>query len=80
LNKSSFKINIIPRALFNDLVIICGDVNIVHQERDIKNWKANQKNSGCLPQERAWLDELFFEVGFIDGFREVNPLAQKCHF
>jgi exodeoxyribonuclease-3 len=53
-------------------VIICGDVNIVHQERDIKNWKANQKNSGCLPEERAWLDELFFEVGFIDGFREVN--------
>ncbi len=57
-------------------VIICGDVNIVHQERDIKNWKANQKNSGCLPQERAWLDDLFFEVGFIDGFREVN---QKSH-
>lgn len=53
-------------------VIICGDVNIVHQKRDIKNWQANQKNSGCLPEERAWLDELFFEVGFIDGFREVN--------
>ncbi|ABL02702.1 exodeoxyribonuclease III [Candidatus Ruthia magnifica str. Cm (Calyptogena magnifica)] len=53
-------------------VIICGDMNIVHQERDIKNWKANQKNSGCLPKERAWLDELFFEVGFIDSFREVN--------
>ncbi len=53
-------------------VIICGDVNIIHQERDIKNWKANQKNSGCLPEERAWLDKLFFEVGFIDGFREIN--------
>ncbi|SMN00315.1 Exodeoxyribonuclease III [uncultured Candidatus Thioglobus sp.] len=53
-------------------VIICGDVNIVHQQRDIKNWKANQKNSGCLPEERAWLDALFFKVGFIDGFREVN--------
>jgi exodeoxyribonuclease-3 len=58
-------------------VIICGDVNIVHQERDIKNWKANQKNSGCLPQERAWLDELFFEVGFIDGFREVNQASHQ---
>ncbi len=53
-------------------VIICGDMNIVHQERDIKNWKANQKNSGCLPEERAWLDKLFFKVGFIDGFREIN--------
>ncbi len=53
-------------------VIICGDMNIIHQERDIKNWKANQKNSGCLPEERAWLDKLFFKVGFIDGFREVN--------
>lgn len=58
-------------------VIICGDVNIVHQERDIKNWKANQKNSGCLPEERAWLDELFFEVGFIDGFREVNQEGEQ---
>lgn len=57
-------------------VIICGDMNIVHQERDIKNWKANQKKSGCLPEERAWLDELFFEVGFIDSFREVN---QESH-
>ncbi len=58
-------------------VIICGDVNIVHQERDIKNWKANQKNSGCLPEERAWLDELFFEVGFIDAFREINDEAHQ---
>ena len=39
--------------------IICGDVNIVHKEIDIKNWKANKKSSGCLPEERAWLDELF---------------------
>ena len=57
-------------------IIICGDVNIVHQERDIKNWKANQKNSGCLPEERAWLDTLFLEVGFIDSFREIN---QESH-
>ncbi len=58
-------------------VIICGDMNIIHQERDIKNWKANQKNSGCLPEERAWLDKLFFKVGFIDGFREVNQEDQQ---
>ena len=52
--------------------IICGDWNIVHKEIDIKNWKSNQKNSGCLPEERAWLDELFGPMKFIDAFREVN--------
>jgi len=55
--------------------IICGDWNIVHKEIDIKNWKSNQKNSGCLPEERAWLDEIFGPVGFIDAFREVNKEA-----
>lgn len=53
-------------------LIICGDYNIVHKEIDIKNWKSNQKNSGCLPAERAWLDKLFGEMGFVDGFREIN--------
>ncbi len=52
--------------------IVCGDWNIVHKEIDIKNWKSNQKNSGCLPEERAWLDELFGPLGFTDAFREVN--------
>jgi exodeoxyribonuclease-3 len=55
--------------------IICGDYNIVHKEIDIKNWKANQKNSGCLPEERAWLDKLFGEMGFLDAFRLVNKEA-----
>ncbi|MDH5217611.1 MAG: exodeoxyribonuclease III [Gammaproteobacteria bacterium] len=55
--------------------IICGDWNIVHKEIDIKNWKSNQKNSGCLPEERAWLDEVFGPVGFVDAFREVNKEA-----
>ncbi|VAX14204.1 Exodeoxyribonuclease III [hydrothermal vent metagenome] len=57
--------------------IICGDFNIVHKEIDIKNWKSNQKNSGCTPQERAWLDRLFDEVGFVDAFREVNKDADQ---
>ncbi len=57
--------------------IICGDFNIVHKEIDIKNWKSNQKNSGCTPQERAWLDRLFDEVGFVDAFREVNKEADQ---
>ncbi len=56
-------------------VILCGDLNIVHTEKDIKNWKSNQKTSGCLPKERAWLDKLFGEMGFVDAFRVVN---QDC--
>ena len=52
--------------------VICGDWNIVHQEDDIRNWKANQKNSGCLPEERAWLDKLFGEYNFVDAFRTVE--------
>jgi len=52
--------------------ILCGDWNIVHREIDIKNFKSNQKNSGCLPEERAWLDALFSELGWIDAFRVVN--------
>ncbi len=52
--------------------IICGDWNIAHKNEDIKNWKGNKKNSGFLPEERAWLDTLFDEVGFIDAFREIE--------
>jgi len=57
--------------------IICGDWNIAHKEIDIKNWKSNQKNSGFLPEERAWLDELFGKTGFVDGFREVNQEPEQ---
>ena len=56
--------------------IICGDINIVHKEIDIKNWKSNQKNSGCLPEERAWLDKVF-KIGWVDAFREVDARAQQ---
>lgn len=52
--------------------IICADWNICHKEIDLKNWKPNQKNSGFLPHERAWLDTVFDEVGFVDAFREIN--------
>lgn len=57
--------------------IICGDWNIAHQNRDIKNWRGNQKNSGFLPQERAWLDTLFNEVGMVDAFRCVNQETEQ---
>jgi exodeoxyribonuclease-3 len=52
--------------------ILCGDWNIAHKEIDLRNWKSNQKNSGFLPEERAWLDELFGEVAYVDAFRECN--------
>ncbi|MDX1519466.1 MAG: exodeoxyribonuclease III [Gammaproteobacteria bacterium] len=52
--------------------IICGDWNIAHKKIDIKNWRGNQKNSGFLPEERAWMDELFDKVGLVDAFRVVN--------
>ena len=53
-------------------VIICGDYNIAHKAIDLKNWRANQKNSGFLPEERAWMDKLFGEFGFVDAFRVIN--------
>jgi exodeoxyribonuclease-3 len=52
--------------------IICGDWNIAHTKQDIKNWRGNQKNSGFLPEERAWLDKIFYELGWVDAFRVVN--------
>ena len=52
--------------------LLCGDWNIAHKKIDLKNWRGNQKNSGFLPEERAWLDTLFDEVGYLDVFREVN--------
>ena len=57
--------------------VLCGDWNIAHKEIDLRNWRSNQKNSGFLPEERAWLDQLFGEVGYVDGFREVNPQAEQ---
>ena len=54
------------------LTILCGDWNIAHKEIDIRNWKANQKNSGFLPEERASLEKIFYKHGLIDAFREVN--------
>ena len=52
--------------------IVCGDWNIAHKNEDIRNWKGNLKNSGFLPEERAWLDTLFDEEGFVDAFREIE--------
>jgi exodeoxyribonuclease III len=57
--------------------ILVGDVNIAHQEIDLKNWKSNQKNSGFLPDERAWLTKLFGEGGLVDVFRTLNQRPEQ---
>ena len=54
-------------------LILVGDINIAHKEIDLRNWKSNQKNSGFLPEERAWLTHLFDEIGLVDVFRTLNP-------
>jgi|SRR5690625_3303490 len=53
--------------------VICGDWNIVRGEKDIRNWRGNQKNSGCLPHERAWMNALMDKHGWVDSYRTLNP-------
>jgi exodeoxyribonuclease-3 len=54
-------------------VVICGDWNIAHQEKDLKNWRGNQKNSGFLPAERAWMTKVFNDLGWVDVYRCLYP-------
>lgn len=90
--RQAFKIDMMSRfeKTLTDLAqsgrqgIICGDWNICHKKRDIKNWRGNQKNSGFLPEERQWMDWLFGETepeieggrggnaGLVDAFRVIN--------
>jgi exodeoxyribonuclease-3 len=57
--------------------ILLGDVNIAHKEIDLKNWRSNQKNSGFLPEERAWMTRLLGEGGLVDVFRTLNPHPEQ---
>ena len=57
--------------------IMVGDINIAHQPIDLKNWRGNQKNSGFLPDERAWLTQLFEHGGLVDVFRKLNPKPEQ---
>ena len=57
--------------------ILVGDVNIAHKEIDLKNWRGNQKNSGFLPEERAWMTRLLDEAGLVDVFRTLNPHPEQ---
>ncbi len=60
--------------------ILCGDVNIAHQQQDLKNWRSNQKNSGFLPQERAWMTKLLSETGLVDVYRQLCPeTTDECY-
>jgi len=56
-------------------VVVCGDWNIAHREIDLKNWKGNQKNSGFLPEERAWMTQVLDELGWVDVYRSLHPEA-----
>lgn len=57
-------------------LVICGDYNTAHTPMDIKNAKANEKNSGFLPIEREWIDK-FIANGYTDTFRHLNPETIK---
>ncbi|MEV4427644.1 exodeoxyribonuclease III [Streptomyces sp. R-07] len=56
-------------------VVVCGDWNIAHREADLKNWKANKKNAGFLPEEREWLSQVLDagDGGYVDVVRELHP-------
>ena len=58
-------------------IIICGDLNIAHNEIDLKNWKGNKKNSGFLPEERAWLSKVFKKYNLFDAYRTLYPNAEE---
>jgi exodeoxyribonuclease III len=64
--------------------VLCGDINIAHTEKDLKNWKSNQKNSGFLPEERAWMTKLLADGedsgGLCDVYRRLHPeTTEECY-
>lgn len=81
--RQAFKFSVMARfmlhleALINcgREVVICGDWNIAHKEADLKNWRGNKNNSGFLPEERAWLTDLFDRVRWVDVYRRLHPDA-----
>ena len=57
--------------------ILVGDINIAHKEIDLRNWKGNRKNSGFLPEERAWLTTLLDRAELVDVFRRLNDKPEQ---
>jgi len=64
----------------NQNVILCGDLNIAHQEIDLKNHKGNKKNSGFLPEERDWISTLISKRHWVDAYRELFPLEEELAY
>jgi exodeoxyribonuclease-3 len=58
-------------------LILVGDINIAHKEIDLRNWRSNQKNSGFLPEERAWMTHALDALGLVDVFRRLNPHPEQ---
>lgn len=58
-------------------VILCGDWNVAHKEIDLKNWRANRKNSGFLPEEREWFSGVLEKLGYVDVFRLLNQEPEQ---
>ncbi|PQA33164.1 exodeoxyribonuclease III [Amnimonas aquatica] len=79
--KDAFLVELMPilqaRRAAGEKLVVCGDWNIAHKEIDLKNWRGNQKNSGFLPHERAWLTQLFDEVGYVDAFRVADQRPER---
>jgi len=78
--KYRFLANIYPHLLklkAEREFVLVGDINIAHQEIDLRNWKSNQKNSGFLPEERAWLSTLLDQAGLVDVFRTLNQKPEQ---
>jgi exodeoxyribonuclease-3 len=53
--------------------LVCGDWNIAHQEADLKNWRANRKSAGFLPEERAWMSRVLAPDAWRDVVRDLHP-------
>ena len=64
----------------NQNVILCGDLNIAHQEIDLKNHKGNKKNSGFLPEERDWIGMLINKMHWVDAYRQLFPLEEELAY
>ena len=59
-------------------IVVCGDFNIAHRAIDLARPRANEKNTGFLPVERAFLDR-FTDAGYVDTFRCLHPGEEGCY-
>lgn len=74
---AAFDRRLAERAEAKPPLVFCGDFNMAHKNIDLKNWRANRDYPGFTPAERAWLDSLFTERGYVDAFRAVNQEPEQ---